>query len=99
MPVRRITVAPDHYCRSSDKRVERLLQWWDELDDLVGVVGLASERIRNVIVSVGVTGAALLLQLGGIALALTHPPLALASAIILFVTLLYRSVTTPLEIA
>lgn len=99
MPVRRRAAAPDHYCRLSGKRVERLLLWWDELDDLVGVVGLASERIRNLFISIGLTCAAFLLQLGGIALALSHPPLALASAIILFVTLLYRSVTTPLEIA
>ena len=79
--------------------MERLLQWWDELDDLVGAICLASERIRSLCFSVALTSAALLLQVGGIALALSHPPLALASAIILFVTLLYRSVTTPLEIA
>ena len=99
MPAQAIPATRDHCCLSSGNNVERLLQWWDELDDLVGVVGLASERIRNLSVSVGLACAGFLLPLGGIALALSHPPLALASAIILFVTLLYRSVTTPLEIA
>ena len=79
--------------------MERLLQWWDDLDDLVGAVGLAGERIRRLGHAFIFTCGAFLLQLGGILLALSHPPLALATAIIMFVTLLYRSVTAPLEIA
>jgi len=79
--------------------MERLIQWLDDLDDLVGVIGLASERIRKVGVAVGLTCGVFLLQFGGILLALSHPPLALASVIIMFVTLLYRFVTMPLEIA
>jgi len=99
MPRRARLAAPDRCCRSSGKRVERVLQLLDDLDDLIGIVGLASERIRNLLIGIALTCASFLLQAGGIALALSHPPLALASAIILFVTLLYRSVTTPLEIA
>ena len=38
--------------------------------------------------------------IGGVALALVHPPLALATAILLFVSLLYHTVTAPpLEIS
>ena len=76
-----------------------MIQWLDDLDDIVGVIGLAAERIRRIFVAIGLTIAAFLLQLGGILLALSHPPVALATVIIMFVTLLYRSVTNPLEIA
>ena len=79
--------------------MERVIQWLDDLDDLIGMFGLASERIRRVLVAIGLTFAGFLLQLGGILLALSHPPIALATVIIMFVTLLYRSVTNPLEIA
>ena len=79
--------------------MERVIQWLDDLDDLVWVIGLAGERIRRLCVAIGLTLAAFVLQLGGILLALSHPPIALATVIIMFVTLLYRSVTNPLEIA
>ena len=79
--------------------MERVIQWLDDLDDLIGMLGLASERIRRVLVAIGLTFVGFLLQLGGILLALSHPPIALATVIIMFVTLLYRSVTNPLEIA
>ncbi len=79
--------------------MERVIQWLDDLDDIVGVIGLARERIRRLVVATGLTIVAFLLQLGGILLALSHPPVALATVIIMFVTLLYRSVTNPLEIA
>ena len=79
--------------------MERVIQWLDDLDDIIGIIGLAAERIRRILVAFGLTVAAFLLQLGGILLAMTHPPLALATVIIMFVTLLYRSVTNPLEIA
>jgi hypothetical protein len=80
--------------------MERLAQLLDDLDDLFFMVGLVSERIRNAGVSLLMICAALLVLAGGVYLALIHPPLALATAIILFVSLLYRSVTSPrLEIA
>lgn len=82
--------------------MERILQWYDDLDDLIWAVGLLGERIRNGVYSLVVTALLLTLQIGGILLALRHPPLALAIAMLLFVSLLYRSVTNPhlpLEIA
>jgi len=80
--------------------MERLVQLLDDLDDLICMVGLISERIRKTLFSVLSTCMALVVQVGGIMLALAHPPLALATAILLFVSLLYRSVTSlRLEIA
>lgn len=80
--------------------MERLIQLLDDLDDLIAMVGLVGERIRRIIYSVMVTSMAVAVQIGGVLLALRHPPLALAMAILMFVSLLYRSVTSPrLEIA
>jgi len=79
--------------------MERLAQLLDDLDDVVGAIGLAAERIRSLLVALVFATVSLTVQIGGVLLALSHPPLALAAAILMFVTLLYRSVTTPLEIA
>ncbi|MDH3612597.1 MAG: hypothetical protein OEU90_07490 [Gammaproteobacteria bacterium] len=80
--------------------MERLIQLLDDLDDLISMVGLVSERIRKAFYSLLFTCVAVAVQVGGIFLALIHPPIALATAILLFVALLYRSVTSPrLEIA
>jgi hypothetical protein len=80
--------------------MERLVQLLDDLDDLFSMVGLVSERVRRAFLSFVLTGILFTVQIGGVFLALIHPPLALATVIILFVTLLYRSVTSPrLELA
>ncbi len=82
--------------------MERFVQLLDDLDDLVSIVGLLGERIRAVLISLTVTMLLLLIQVGGVLLALRHPPLALAMALLLFVSLLYHVVTSshqPLEIA
>ena len=80
--------------------MERLIQLFDDLDDLISMVGLLSERIRSALISMTITCAGLAIQVCVVMLALRHPPLALATAILLFVSLLYRSVTSPrLEIA
>ena len=67
----------------------------DDLDDLVSMIGLVSERIRKFCLAVIAAFATIALQAGAILLALAHPPLALATAILLFVTLLYHTVTSP----
>jgi hypothetical protein len=75
--------------------MERFLLYLDDLDDLYGMIGLIGERLRRLMFA---TLAYLLLGTGalaGIWLALKNPPVALATSIILFVTLLYRSVTSP----
>ena len=76
------------------------MQWLDDLDDLVAMVGLLRERLRSVACSLLLTAVLLAVQIGGVLLALAHPPLALATALMLAVSLLYRSATSPrLEIA
>jgi len=75
--------------------MERFLLYLDDLDDLYGMVGLIGERLRRLLFALIVylvLGAG---ALAGMWLALSHPPIALATSIVLFVTLLYRSVTSP----
>jgi hypothetical protein len=72
-----------------------VIQWLDELDDLIAAIGLVSERIRNFFRTLSFLAISLIIQCAGVLLALRHPPLALATAMLLFVTLLYRSVTVP----
>lgn len=75
--------------------MERLLQYLDDLDDICGMAGLMVERLRRFLfalfswLTLGAGG------LAGVWLAVVHPPIALATSILLFVTLLYRSVTSP----
>ena len=82
--------------------MERLVQLLDDLDDLVSMLWFFSERIRKAILKLFTTTVLLAVQVGGVLLALSQPPLALAVALLLFVGLLYHSVTgvhQPLEIA
>jgi len=75
--------------------MERLLQYLDDLDDLYGMAGLITERLRRFLFAVFtylMLGSG---TLAGVWLALESPPLAMATSILLFVTLLYRSVTSP----
>ena len=75
--------------------MERLLLYLDDIYDLAAALGLVYERIRRLAIGL------LTLLLGGLAvfagawLALAHPPIALATCILLFVALLYRLVTSP----
>ncbi len=75
--------------------MERLLQYMDDLDDLVGSFGLVYERLRRYFLPLIAAVAGLLSMASGIWLALVHPPIALATCLLLFVTLLYRAVTSP----
>lgn len=75
--------------------MECFLQYLDNLDDLYGAIGLVWERLRRTLLKL--ISALLVIAVGasGISLALAHPPIALATSTMLFVTLLYRSVTVP----
>ncbi|NCF13740.1 MAG: hypothetical protein GWP62_00435 [Gammaproteobacteria bacterium] len=77
--------------------MEFLLQYLDDLDDLYGAVGLVWERLRRTIIKTASLIMLLTVAAGGIWLALTHQPIALATSTMLFVILLYRSVTVPSE--
>ena len=75
--------------------MERILQWLDDLDDLLGTVGLLAERLRRALLSFARLLILLSVAACGILAALREPPLGLAVAILLFVFLLYRGVTRP----
>ena len=75
--------------------MEILLQFLDDLDDFRGVLGLVWEKSRRVLFKILSLLLISVVAAGGIALALLHPPIALATSTMLFVILLYRSVTVP----
>jgi len=75
--------------------MERVLLYWDDLDDIVGAIALMAERIRVLLVFALSTAVVAALQIAVILVALREPPLALAIATILLVTLLYRETTNP----
>jgi hypothetical protein len=75
--------------------LERVLLWLDDLDDLFGTVGLLAERMRRLILTMARVVAFMAITICGVVAALAEPPLGLAVVILLFVFLLYRSVTQP----
>ena len=75
--------------------MERMLQYLDDLDDIVGAFGLVYERIRRLLLALCTVTVSLALVASAVWLALIHPPSALAACLMLFVTLLYRSITMP----
>lgn len=75
--------------------MERFVQYLDELEDLVYAVLTIGERVRRALQILLVLSTSLVLQSLGILLALTRPPLALATATLLVVCMLYRSVIAP----
>lgn len=77
--------------------MERMLQYLDDLDDLYGMVGLIVERLRRLIVTALKYILTLAVLPFSVWLAQVHPPIASATLILLFVTLLYRAVTQPAQ--
>jgi hypothetical protein len=75
--------------------MERLLQYLDDLDDAVGMIGLIIERLRRFLFALLSYLILAISALASIWLATLHPPIAFAISILLFVLLLYRSVTSP----
>ena len=75
--------------------MEILIQYLDDLDDLIGMLGLAAERIRSLFLALLSCVSLIAVAVPGVWLALVSPPLALATSTILFVLLLYRTVTAP----
>ncbi|MGB5332528.1 MAG: hypothetical protein WBM80_09930 [Woeseiaceae bacterium] len=75
--------------------MERLLQYMDDIDDLIGAVGLVYERLRRLLMTILALIVFTLLTGAGIVLAAWHPPIALAICLLLVVALLYRAVTMP----
>lgn len=75
--------------------MEIFAQWLDDLDDLIYSLRLKGERVREILLTFLTAFAGTSLTIAGIVLALTHRPLAMAVALLLFVTMLYRVVTSP----
>jgi hypothetical protein len=75
--------------------MECILLYLDDIDDLAGTLGLIYEPIRRLFFRALAVSTSLALMACGIWLALSHPPLALATCLLLCVTLLYRVVTAP----
>ncbi len=75
--------------------MERLLQYLDDLDDLYGMAGLIAERTRTHLITLLSIFCLAVVAAGAMWFALRHPPIALATSLLLLVSLLYRSVTMP----
>lgn len=74
--------------------MERLAQLLDDLDDVFSTLGLARERLRTVLILFALVFAFIPLQVAGILLAIEHPPVAMATAMLMFMVLFYRTVTS-----
>ncbi len=75
--------------------MERLIQYLDEIEDLFYVAPLVAEQLRRAIQRILFLLGSISLQIAGIVLALTHPPLALAVVALLLVGLLFRAAVIP----
>ena len=76
--------------------MERLLQYFDDLDDFIYAAPLIAEQLRRAIQRILFLLASIVLQIAGVILALSHPPLALAVVTLMLVALLYRAVIVPM---
>ena len=75
--------------------MERLLQYLDDLEDLIYAAPLIAEQMRRAIQRILFLLGSIFLQAAGVILALSHPPLALAVVMLLLVGLLFRAVVIP----
>ena len=75
--------------------MERLLQYLDDLEDIIFAVPLIAEQIRRAIHRILFLLGSICLQVAGVVLALSHPPLALAVVILLSVGMLFRAAVIP----
>ena len=70
--------------------MECLLQYWDDLDDLYGTVGLLAERLRRVAIHTLVLGLYAGCLTVAVHIARNDPPLAVAIILNLVVVLMHR---------
>ena len=78
--------------------LERFAQYWDNMDDWYWVLALKVQKVRRVFRILAQAAAAAAAVLIGILLAAVKPPAALALAVLMFVTLLYRAATAPMRL-
>jgi len=72
--------------------MEVLVQYLDDLEDLVYTIALLAEKIRNAVRFFLFMATSITLQILGVLIALASPPIAVAIASLLLVGMLYRSV-------
>ena len=72
--------------------MERLVQYLDDLEDLIYAAALQAERIRQALQFLLFMAASAALQVVGIFIALRNPPLAVAVVSLLLVGMLFRAV-------
>ena len=72
--------------------MERLLQYLDDIDDLVGALGHFYEASRRLVLSLLSLATGLLALWAGSLLARSYPPAALGTALLLVAALAYRTV-------
>ncbi len=77
--------------------MERLLQYLDDLEDLIYAAPLIAEQFRRAIQRILFLLGSIFLQAAGVILALSHPPLALAVVMLLLVGMLFRAVVVPVR--
>ncbi len=77
--------------------MERLLQYLDDLEDVIYAVPLIAEQFRRAIQRILFLLGSIFLQAAGVILALSHPPLALAVVMLLLVGMLFRAVVVPVR--
>ncbi len=75
--------------------MERLLQYLDDLEDLIYAVPLVAEQLRRAIQRILFLLGGICLQVAGVVLALNQPPLALAIVALMLVGLLLHAVVVP----
>ncbi|NNF40604.1 MAG: hypothetical protein HKN64_04430 [Woeseiaceae bacterium] len=75
--------------------MEVLLQYLDDIDDMVGAFGLLLERFRSAFLTVLTLLGAAAAVASGVLLALVHQRAALATCALLLAALLYRQITAP----
>ncbi len=76
--------------------MERLIQYFDDLEDLIFAAPLVAEQLRRAVQRVLFLLVSIGLQGVGVILALKHPPLALAIVMLLLVGMLHRAVVIPI---
>jgi len=75
--------------------MERLLQYMDDIDDLIGAIGLVYERLRRLVLTITVLFVSLALMASNVRLALVYPRVALATCLLLLLILLYSALVSP----
>ena len=72
--------------------MERLLQYLDDIDDLVGALGLLAETIRGLLLGAVTLFAGLIAVVSVVLFTLAHPLTALPIGALLVLTLVHRTV-------